>query len=56
MDRKEAIAAYFEKFDEGPPIVGMEEDVAILLKEEAIKSGKKMTEGAEVDIPDEALL
>jgi len=56
MDLMEAIQAYSEKFDEGPPVFGMEEADAIARIEKAIETNTKIEEGAEVDIPDGALL
>lgn len=53
---QDAITAYIEQFDEGPPIFDMEEDEAILSINEALESGKPLEEGLEKDIPDGALL
>ncbi len=53
---KQAIIAYIDKFDEGPPIFGMEDDGAIQRIESAIESGEPLEEGAETVIPDDALL
>lgn len=55
-DLKSAIAAYIERFDEGPPVFGMEEADAIRAIERAIKSGEPIEEGAESNIPDGAML
>jgi len=56
MNLKDAIAAYFEKFDEGPPIFGMDEVDAVDAIESALELGKPMEEGAEADIPSGAVL
>ena len=42
MTYQEAIQAYVEKFDEGPPIREMEEQEAIRAIEAALESGKPM--------------
>lgn len=55
-DLKSAIAAYIERFDEGPPVFGMEEADAIRAIERAIKSGEPIEDGAEANIPDGAML
>lgn len=56
MDLQEPIRAYIERFDEGPPIYGMEPEDAIMAIEEALKTGNPMAQGAEKDIPDGAYL
>lgn len=56
MDYMEAIKLYRETFNEGTPIYGMEEDEAIARIKEAVETGKKIIEGAEANIPRDALL
>lgn len=52
----EAIAAYIERFDEGPPIFGWDEHEAVAAIEQALRDGKPLTAGAETQIPPQALL
>ena len=56
MNLKEAIQAYYDKFDEGPPIFGMPEEEAIAMIQEAIEKNQPIDEGAEIDIPEDARL
>ncbi len=49
MKIEEVIRLYIKTFNEGPPIIGMEED-------EAIETGKIIEQGAEENIPNGALL
>ncbi len=44
----EAIAAYREEFDEGPPIWGLEDDEAIEKIERALKSGEPIDDEGDV--------
>lgn len=55
-DMNTAIAAYIEKFNEGPPIFEMEEEAAIKAIQHAIDTGEPIEEGAEANLPDGALL
>jgi hypothetical protein len=52
----EAIRAYTERFDEGPPVFGWNETEAIAAIGQALRDGKPLTHGAESDIPSSALL
>ena len=54
MNYQDAISAYFEKFDEGPPIRDMDENEAIAAIEVALETGKPITEGKDQDIPEGA--
>ena len=56
MDLMKAIEAYVEKFEEGPPVFGMEEDDAIAQIKKAIETNKKIEDGAEVDAPEDVLI
>ena len=56
MTLEEAIRSYTDKFDEGPPIYGMEPEDAIAAIEEALERGEPMDRGAEDDIPEDAYL
>jgi hypothetical protein len=56
MDIMELIYEYRGKFDEGPPIYGMEENEAIKKMQYAIDNNKKIEEGAEADIPPGAMI
>ncbi len=56
MTQEEAIKAYFEKFDRGPPIWGLDEDAAIRLIEESLKAGKQLEPPADPGMPPDALL
>lgn len=51
MNFDEAIDAYIDKFKEGPPVMGMEEDEAIRKIQEAIDSNKPIEDGAEANLP-----
>lgn len=46
MTLPEAIRAYYEKFDEGPPIFEMDETEALSLIEKALESGEPIDEPA----------
>lgn len=52
----EAIRAYTERFDEGPPVFGWDEVKAIAAIEQALRDDKPLMHGAERDIPPSALL
>ena len=52
----DAIRAYTEHFDESPPIFGTDEVEAIARIRQAIDTGRKIEQGAEADIPPDALL
>lgn len=56
MDFMEAIEAYTEKFNEGPPVFGMDEAEAIKLIEKAIDTNTKIEEGAETQAPEGAII
>lgn len=56
MTLETAITTYVEAFDEGPPIFGLPEDEALALIEEALRTGEKVTEGVEADMPKDAYL
>jgi len=56
MTLMEAVSAYIDKFDEGPPIFEMDEHRAISLIKKAIKDGRPMEESADRDIPPGAIL
>lgn len=56
MTLQEAIGAYIDRFEEGPPIFGMSEDDAIDLIQQALDEGTPMKDGAELDIPGDARL
>ncbi len=53
MKRIDLIKAYFEKFDEGPPIYGMEEDEANRLMKKAIETGVKIEDSEDLTVPDD---
>ena len=55
-DLSKAIAAYREKFGEGPPILRIPDNEAIAMIEKSIKTGKKITDTADNNIPDESYL
>ena len=55
MNKKEAIIKYFEMFDEGPPILDMDDEDAIEAIEEALESGEPMSDDP-YDIPPDGLL
>jgi len=50
------IKQYFDKFNEGPPIFGMEEDEALEKMRNAISTGKEITDTPDKHIPDGAIL
>ncbi len=56
MDIEQAIKLYFDTFNEGAPIIGMEEDEAIARIKKAVEIGEAIKQGAEVEIPKGALL
>jgi len=56
MDFEQAIKAYFEKFNEGPPVIGMEEAEAIKKIQDAIENNQIIEEGAEADLPDDVII
>lgn len=56
MDYMETIKLYRVTFNEGAPVYGMEEDEAIAQIKQAVETGKKITVGAEANIPRDALL
>ncbi len=55
MTYQEAIAAYIEKFDEGPPIREMDEQEAIDAMAAAIASGVSMESNIDEELPAGAL-
>lgn len=55
MTKKEAIQAYFARFDEGPPIREMEDQAAIDAMVQAIKSGIRMRSVIDDELPPGAL-
>lgn len=52
----EAISRYRSRFDEGPPVIGMEEDEAIEMILDALEKGKPITEGPEITLPKGAII
>lgn len=54
----DAIDAYIEAFDEGPPTIGWDEQTLIEKVKMAIERGRPIGEGEgpEADLPDDALL
>ncbi|MCB1751045.1 MAG: hypothetical protein KDI74_04920 [Gammaproteobacteria bacterium] len=56
MSLTKAIKAYIEMFDVGPPIWGLDEDAAIRLIEESLRTGKQLEPPEDPDIPPGALL
>jgi hypothetical protein len=52
----EAIRAYTGRFDEGPPVLGWDEQKAISAINEALAKGHPIERGAEAGIPDGAIL
>lgn len=55
-DLSKAIIAYREKFGEGPPILRIPDNEAIVMIENAIKTGKKITDTSDNNIPNESYL
>lgn len=56
MNLKQAIQAYIEKFNEGPPIMGMEETEAIKKILDSIDNNAKIEQGAENNLPNNVLI
>ena len=56
MGLAEAIRAYIDRFEEGPPVYGMETEEAVALIRQALERGTPMHRGAETDIPGDAVL
>lgn len=52
----EAVRAYLERFNEGPPIFGIEPEDAVRHIQAALDNGEPMKTGAESEIPPDALL
>ena len=56
MTLMEAIRAYTEKFDAGPPVFGLDEEAAIAAIRQALDTGEPIEQGADENIPDDAAL
>ncbi len=54
MTYQEAIAAYIDEFDEGPPIREMDEQAAIDAMADAVESGVPMVSPIEEGLPEGA--
>lgn len=52
----EAVRAYVDRFDEGPPVLGMDEAEAIAMIEEALHAGKPIEDGPESQLPPGAII
>jgi hypothetical protein len=52
----EAVRAYIERFNEGPPIFGIEPEDAVRQIQAALDKGEPMKTGAESETPPGALL
>ncbi len=56
MTRIEAIKAYIEKFDKGPPVWGLSEEEVIQRIETALETGREMKNELHDDLEDGKLL
>lgn len=54
--RSDTIWAYIEKFNEGPPLIGLSEEEALAQMQAAIKTGKPMPGVDMSEFPDGALI